>query len=440
MRKTIKIMTAILCAGLLFGCGKKVAKDDAPAAIKPALTKVVSRNTAESEEISMNKAEGVRFTDEELAAVSSNELAVFMGNGINLGNTLEAVGDADFGTKREIAEYEQLWGQPLTTPQMIADMKAAGFDTLRIPVAWTDNMDITGDELTVDPALIARVKEIVGYAYDNDMFVIINEHWDRGWWGMFGSKNEAKREHAMEIYKQIWIQVAREFKDYDHHLIFEGGNEELGDRLNDVNGKLNPEGTSLTKDECYECANRINQQFVDIVRNTGGGNADRFLLIPGYDTDISRTLDPRFKMPKDTVSGKLLLSVHFYTPWDFCGSGKKTWGSSSERKETDRLMEKLFQYGAEYGIIVGECAVLPDKEGKLKDDALIWFEQLYANCDLYGYCPVLWNTGDYLDKNTHKMITDEMADFFKKYSYENEMGLSRDEVRRRAEERINEIR
>src|SRR5690606_31286436 len=125
-------------------------------------------------------------------------------------------------------------------------------------------------------------------ALDAEMFVIVNEHWSGGWWGMFGSPDHELRKKANDIFVSIWTQVGNYFKDYSYRLILEAANEELGNRLND---EIDGVTGILTKDECFSEVNRINQLFVDTIRGQGSKNADRFLLIPGYNTDISETLD-----------------------------------------------------------------------------------------------------------------------------------------------------
>lgn len=114
---------------------------------------------------------------EELTAL---EVVRLMGNGINLGNTMEAYGRAHLGTDARPTQYETFWGQPVTTREMLEGMKAAGFDTLRLPVAWTNMMDFESGDYTIDPAYLDRVEEIVGYARSAGMYVIINDHWDGG--------------------------------------------------------------------------------------------------------------------------------------------------------------------------------------------------------------------------------------------------------------------
>lgn len=127
--------------------------------------------------------------------LTATEVIRLMGNGINLGNTLEAYNHKSYVELGvDPTSFETLWGQPVTTRDMIDDMKAMGFDTLRIPVAWTNGINYESGDYTIDERLMNRVDEVVNYALDADMYVILNEHWDGSWWGMFGSADEAVRE------------------------------------------------------------------------------------------------------------------------------------------------------------------------------------------------------------------------------------------------------
>ena len=132
-------------------------------------------------------------------APTALEFVRMMGNGINLGNTLEAC-DANKGRFSEnTADYETLWGQPVTTPAMLQGLKAAGFDTLRVPVAWMTNAThLSEGDYTIDEAFIARVQQIVDDALEAGLYVILNDHWDGGWYGMFGSDTKETRALAME--------------------------------------------------------------------------------------------------------------------------------------------------------------------------------------------------------------------------------------------------
>ena len=345
------------------------------------------------------------------------ELTHLMGNGTNLGNTMEAC-DTNIGSiySYNPSYYETVWGQPVTTQEMIQGMKAAGFDTLRIPVAWmtnATNLATTGD-YTIAPEYLDRVEEIVSWAIDAGMFVIVNDHWDGGWFGMFGSETEATRNLAMEAYKGMWKQIAERFEKYDYHLIFEGANEELGARF-DENSSLYCDDsvtTYLSDDERYALGNQVNQAFVDTVRGTGGNNAYRFLLIPGYGTNIAQTCDDRFVMPTDSVKDRLLISVHYYDPWAYCGDGQSTvkWGIKSDIQymmDTLAKMTKFTEQGV--GVVIGEYGVLYATEVQANTD--LYHECFLSLCDLYNYTSCLWDTSAFFNRSELTMVP-ELATYY----------------------------
>ncbi len=367
------------------------------------------------------------------SSITALELSKKMGNGINLSNTMEAFGADELGLGKDPKEYETFWGQPVTTPELMKLYKESGFDTIRIPVAWTNAMDWKNKNYVIGTDYIDRVEEIVNYALDAGLYVIFNDHWDGDWWGMFGSASEETRAEAWKLYEAMWTQLAVRFKNYSEKVIFEGGNEEIGNRLNDVFAV--PDSGSLKGDEIYEVANKINQKFVDVVRKTGGNNSQRFLLIPGYNTDIGMTCDDRFVMPKDSAKDKLFLSVHYYTPWGYCGGSSVThWGTVREVGEMNNNMEKLSRFvDAGYGVIIGEYGTGLRSDGTLKDGNMDWHENFLDNCDYYNYVPVMWDTGEWgmFDRKTGFKFQ-EMTDFYKSRSYEALLAYDEDEWREEA--------
>ncbi len=365
------------------------------------------------------------------------EATTHMGNGINLGNTLESYGHSSLGIKANMIAYETAWGQPVTTKEMIQGMKAAGFDTIRIPIAWTNMMDFENGDYTIGKAYLDRVAEIVTWAVDAKMFVIINDHWDGGWWGKFGSATESTSDEAMKMYESMWTQIANHFKDYSGYLIFESGNEELGDRLNDRD--LCPDSGALSEDECYEMTNKINQKFVDTVRATGGINAERFLLIAGYNTNIADTRDERFVMPKDSAESKLMVSVHYYDPWSYCGTEDNAeWGIKSEYSSLTRSISSLSVFTDKgYGVIIGEYGALPTKDGSLKDNTVEFTSAMLDLCTVYNVCPVLWDRGDFYSKKECKIPHADLAKLFAENNYETESKSDKDTLVTAAQDRLD---
>ena len=312
---------------------------------------------------------------------TAQEVVSDMGMGINLGNTFESCGtwiDAS-----SVSNFEKAWGSPIITKDMIDGYAAEGFKTLRIPVAWSNMMD---DDYTIAPEYLERVAEVAQWAVDNDMYVIINEHWDSGWIEEYPEKPEEVMNH----YLAIWEQVADYFKDFDDHLIFESQNEELGNWSKVWNRWGS---TDEGKQDCYDYALAFNQNFVDLVRNSGGNNDDRLLLISGIITDVDLTCDEMFQMPEDPAD-KMAVSVHYYTPYNFALSDNaSTWGTPEEYLELNTYMRKLYTRFVSQGVpvIIGEACVgfkIMDKEdGEAREYIDAVCEQAYER----GMCPVLWD-------------------------------------------------
>lgn len=363
---------------------------------------------------------------EGLTALEATRL---MGNGINLGNTLEAC-DNNVGIKTNTPlSYETHWGQPKTTQAMIDGMKAAGFDTIRIPVAWMTNAThLYEGDYTIDADYMDRVEEVVRYARKAGMYVIINDHWDGGWYGMFGSESAETRALAMEAYKGMWQQIAERFRDYSDYLIFESANEELGGRF-DENSPLycsDSVVTYLNDDERYALTNEINQTFVDVVRATGGNNATRFLLIAGYSTDIDQTCDDRFQMPKDTADSKLMVSVHYYDPWSYCGASSAVsatkWGKVSDYEYMDQQLAKMTKFTeAGYGVVIGEYGALPCSDG-LKDNTLAYHTAFLDACTKYNLTNCLWDCSGLYKRVSQTFADDDILAMYQEKRQANEEG------------------
>lgn len=363
---------------------------------------------------------------EGLTALEATRL---MGNGINLGNTLEAC-DNNVGIKTNTPlSYETHWGQPKTTQAMIDGMKAAGFDTIRIPVAWMTNAThLYEGDYTIDADYMDRVEEVVRYARKAGMYVIINDHWDGGWYGMFGSESAETRALAMEAYKGMWQQIAERFRDYSDYLIFESANEELGTRF-DENSPLycsDSVVTYLNDDERYALTNEINQTFVDVVRSTGGNNATRFLLIAGYGTNIDQTCDDRFQMPKDTAVSKLMVSVHYYDPWSYCGASSAVsatkWGKVSDYEYLDQQLAKMTKFTeAGYGVVIGEYGALPCSDG-LKDNTLAYHTAFLDACTKYDLTNCLWDCSGLYKRVSQTFADDDILAMYQKKRQANEEG------------------
>ena len=277
--------------------------------------------------------------------------------GWNLGNQLEANSG---GTPSETA-----WGNPTITEKLIKEVKAQGFKSVRIPVSYLSKIG-DGPDYTIDSAWLDRVQEVVDMCVNNGLYAIINVHGD-GYYSVGGSwllcnEPEADQKVIKEKFKKVWAQIADRFKNYDEHLVYESMNEVFDG---------NSGGPTA---ENYGNINDYNQIFVDTVRSAGGNNGSRYLLVPGWNTDIDYTtgdvgyaLAGNFVIPNDST-GRVMISVHYYAPWDFCGDESKDiifrWGDNlkgqvkprQSESLVDRQFDKLYNAYIKngYGVIIGE--------------------------------------------------------------------------------------
>jgi endoglucanase len=244
------------------------------------------------------------------SAVASMQL------GWNLGNSLDSVsGNAD-------ADAELAWHNPRVTGDLFKVVAAAGFGVVRIPVSWIGRFGPAPD-YTISPTFIDRVEEVVTYALDQGLYVIINLHHDgasgmAGRWinlvDSSGLVTAANNEQVKTQFTKIWAQIAERFKRYGDHLIFESMNEVAGPASKPVQAY-------------YDQVNALNQAFVDTIRSGDGNNLGRCLVVPGYNTNINDTV-AGFKVPNDVGPDMLILSDHYYDPWSFAGAGTThAWGT-----------------------------------------------------------------------------------------------------------------
>lgn len=247
------------------------------------------------------------------------EVAQLMYPGWNLGNTLEG-GDSKNLWKNAGIETETVWQNVKTTQALIDAVKAAGFKSVRIPCSWVMGHITDAEKCTIDPAWMKRVKEVVDYCIKNNLYVIINQHWDGGWIEHDGFTAATDVDATKAKLTKIWTQIANSFKNYDERLIFAGMNEP-GVGGGDANALL---GTA-------DLANRIaeyEQTFIEAVRATGGNNAKRVLIVQGPNTDIDKFVANNYMSKiKDSATDRLMVEVHFYDPYNFTDlSEDKDWG------------------------------------------------------------------------------------------------------------------
>jgi len=337
---------------------------------------------------------------------TANEIAGKMKVGWNLGNTFEATCG------------ETAWGGAFTTQQLIDSVKAAGFTSVRIPVAWFCHSDTVNS--VIDKDWIDRVKQVVDYCMNDSLYVVLNMHWDKGW--LENRINKVNQQQVNERLKKYWTQIATQFKNYDEHLLFAGANE-----------------PDVKKKEDMSVLLSYYQTFINAVRATGGNNGSRTLIIQGPATDIDHTNNWMNDLPKDTIKDRLMMEVHYYTPFQFClmnedaSWGKKfyywgkdyhsktdtaynaKWGEESTIDEKLGLMKQKF---ADKGIpvIIGEFAAYKrtlksPADQQLHNASVEHFQRYFVRSAVSkGFVPFYWDVNMGLfDRSKGKILDREIV-------------------------------
>ena len=247
---------------------------------------------------------------------SAKDAVKNMGVGWNLGNTLDAA-DAS-KTWTTTAQHETCWGQPVTKPELMKMMKDAGFGAIRVPVTWYQEMDKDGK---VNDAWMNRVKEVVDYVIDNGMYCIINVHHDTGDGKQWLHASTTNYDTNKAKYEYLWKQIAEKFKDYGQKLLFEAYNEMLDD-----NNKWNEPAS----DDGYKAINSYAKSFVTTVRNTGGNNKDRNLVVNDYSASSTANAMKALDLPEET--GHIIFQIHSYPNWK---------SESNAKSEIDNLINNI---------------------------------------------------------------------------------------------------
>ena len=307
-----------------------------------------------------------------------------MGVGWNLGNTLDANDASKTWTTTE--QHETCWGQPVTKPELMKMMKEAGFNSIRVPVTWYQEMDSEGN---VNDAWMNRVKEVVDYVIDNGMYCILNVHHDTGdgstHWIHASSTNYNKNKAKFE---KLWKQIAETLKDYDQHLLFEGYNEMLDDN-NNWNEPSN-------KTDGYKAINDYAKSFVTTVRNSGGNNASRNLIVNTY--SASSTPNAMQNLDKPENSNHIIFQIHSYPNWK---------SKSNAKTEIDNLISNIKSKLIDRApVIIGEYATFTtwpseiDYYAKDKEVALYAMDYLIKKTKENGIGTCYWmgmSDGSYRD-------------------------------------------
>ena len=319
------------------------------------------------------------------AVLSADEITQEMGLGFNIGNSLDSTG---YGNYDNITSFEMSWGNPAVTQELVDTIKAKGFDSVRIPTSWFRHVTKTSDSdgnpvYTIDERWLARVKEVVDYAYQQDMYVILNLHHEE--WINRSDFATAYDEMAPQL-KQMWTQIATYFADYDQHLIFEGMNEPRATTGDSVEWNGN--------EACYEVVNKLNNDFMTTVRNIDSPYKDtRLLMIPGYAASAYSSIYSYLDLPEDDY---VAVSIHAYCPYNFAmGDSTEPYTqihdefNSSYQNELDKVFKDIQSTFTDNDIpvVIGEFSASNYNNTEARVDwatyYLTWAKKLGIPCFLW---------------------------------------------------------
>lgn len=340
--------------------------------------------------------------------LTARELAYYMAPGWNLGNTLDAGSSSNNDTNNGGLSTETSWQGTKTSQAIIDQVKVSGFKSIRIPCAWVMGHISDASTTRIDAAWMARVKEVVDYAINADLYVIINDHWDGGWLeDSFADVSDATVSKNSAKLATLWKQIAEEFKGYDERLLFAGLNEPA-------------HSSGIAASKYVAALKSYEETFIKTVRATGGNNAKRVLIVQGPATNIDDTYGNYGDMPADEAENRLMLEVHSYDPWTFCGLEKdESWGKmqyywgtghtlsgagtrNATANENDllSLYQKMKKYSdAGVPVVLGEFGALrrniksvKGQNQKKHDEAVaFWYEKATQYAMECGMIPFVWD-------------------------------------------------
>ncbi len=349
----------------------------------PAITAIILCCNVIPENVGMISAES-------LSGFNAHELVSQMTIGWNLGNTLESHSDSytiDMSPKK----FATAWGNPEPTAELFETVKAAGFNTVRIPVTWYQHFawDEASQTYVIDADWMDYVQATVDYAYDLDLFVILNVHHEE--WVNVSEFTDVTLAEASVIMEDVWEQISDTFADYDQHLIFEALNEPRQTGLgSDIEWSSGDE-----QSRAY--VNTLNGIFIETVRNQGTEeNAERLLMLPGYCADSDYEALSAIVVPEN--DDNIAFSVHAYKPYFFCGDaefdnhtfpGESPYGADYE-EQLDDLFAGLEQVIEERNIpiIIGEFGA---SDFNNTESRQAWAEYYLTKAKSLGIPCVLWD-------------------------------------------------
>jgi len=389
--KTLNYFLCILAILVLTRCRKQIIAD-------PVVKPIISKNINSSLDSYPGYNTNPLPPDQTGVTSTAVQIASRITLGFNIGNTMEA------------PNSEQGWGAPMITQALIDKVKQSGFNAIRIPCQWDYSHIINRTTEQIDPAWLTRVQQVVQYCVNDGMYVILNIHWDGGW--LQQNCTTAAQVAVNAKQKALWEQIATQLRGFDEHLIFASTNE-----------------PGVTDTTGMRVLLSYHQTFINAVRSTGGRNSYRTLVVQGPNTDIVVTNNLMNTMPTDQAANRLMVEVHYYTPYNFClMDGDASWGKMfyywgsgyhttfdpsrnatyGEESDVNTYFQQMKTKFVDHGIpvVMGEFAA--GRRGLMGDSLnyqvasrAYWYNYIMHQALADGILPFLWDTGSIIDRSTY---------------------------------------
>lgn len=237
---------------------------------------------------------------------------------VNMGNALEAPNGATWGRLYGSEDY-----------QRIAE---AGFDTVRIPVRWSDYTGPAPD-YRIHPDFADLVDQNLSWALESGLNVVLNIH--------HFEEIMDEPEPQMARFRAIWSQIALRYSQLPKSVWFEVLNEP----------HTNLKGTEMRA---------LQRQAIELIRQD---NPTRIVILGGEEWSGIRTLGTNLASDDPNV----IYTFHYYDPFSFTHQqatwlgddmpkGRRGWGSREDRNELASAVEtaRAFREATGKPLFLGE--------------------------------------------------------------------------------------
>lgn len=308
-----------------------------------------------------------------------------LGNGWNLGNTFDS-----YDTNLNVEDLrENTWGNPDVTKELIHAIKEKGFDSIRIPMTTYRRCEKVNGTYVIDEAWLARYKEVVDWAVEEGLYVMINMHHDSSWLSNWDG-NKSSEEYLR--YTDCWTEIADCFKNEPQQVCFETINEPQFNKASQSN-------------TVYNMLDTINLAAYSIIRKSGGNNGERMIVLPTYNTNQNaESLDDLYDLIKALGDENIIATIHYYSEWCFSGNlgttgfddpvnGGETTSRDAVSTTFKTVYDKFIANGI--GVVVGEYGLLGTNE---VGEYVKYLECVNAIAHQYGMSMMFWDAGNYINR------------------------------------------